>query len=507
MTKLPIGFKEKEGTKLREYQKTSVAFGINQGSSGQLHEMGLGKTVIAISIARYHIQFSNVKKVLVVCPPSLLLNWQAQIKKFSEYKSVILPSTRQGRLHTALTNRAEFHIVNYESLYPLARDAGIDIEESHEKGRVILGKSIYKDNVKTSSALLSKYDMIILDESGKHLRHITSLVSKTCMLLSQYAKYRIILTGTLISKNPLNLWVQFYCLDLGKTFGNNFYWFRNTFFYKITKGDFIKYQIQPKYVPVFNKAINAKCIRFTKTEVLPELPPMIDYKIEISFSDTLMKQYNSLKKNVISEIETEMGKKHFNITNILTRMIRLQQFTSGFASEGKGKEKVLKETPKLDALVEEVETIVENNESVVIGCRFTFSIDMIAKRLKKYNPLILDGRVKKKQEKYKIWRTFQTSKTHNVLIVQSDSGGFGIELFKENSTDKYQHTIIYENTWLPDTREQLKSRTHRSGQNATCRIVDITVKDTIDERILSTLKAEKEIADAIQKTGYKKFLG
>lgn len=485
MVKLPKGFKEVGEKRLRGYQRNTVAFGINKGSCGLLLDMGCGKTLCAINLARYHIQFNEVKKILVACPASLPLKWQESIKESSEYKAIILPPTRKKRVQTALTNKEKFHIINYESLWPLIRDVG---DKACEK----LG-----------------YDMIIFDESGKFLKNPTSRISKCCMDLSDYAKYKLILTGTLIGNHPLNLWVQFYCLDGGKSLGINYKSFETSFFYKSTNNNTTRLYLKKKFIEPFRRVIQKNCIRYTREEVLPELPAIIEDKIEIKLNTTLTNEYNLLKKGIISELETEMKKKKLNSFNVFERLIRLQQFTSGFISTGKGTEKKLKETPKLNALIEEVETIINNEESAVIWCKFSYTIDMIAEKLKKFDVLILDGRISNKNQKYSIWREFQKSNSKNILIVQSESGGFGIELFKENPKEKakHEHSIIYENTWSPDTREQLKARILRGGLKSACRVADIVVKDTIDERILDVLKKKKEIADMIEKVGIKQFLG
>jgi len=485
MIKLPKGFFETGEKRLRNYQRNTVAFGINKGSCGILLDMGLGKTLCAINLTRYHIQFDEVKKVLVACPASLPLKWQESIEESSEHKAVILPSSREKRVQTALTNKEKFHIINYQSLWPLIRDVGNKADKK------------------------LKYDMIIFDESGKYLKHPTSRISKCAMYLSDYAKYKLILTGTLIGNHPLNLWVQFYCLNGGRSFGSSYPWFENKFFYKSSRNNITRLYLKQQYVKEFREVIQKNCIRYEREDVLPELPKMLEDKIEIEFNSTLTNKYNLLKKGIISDIETEEKDKKLTTLNLFEKLIRLQQFTSGFISKGKGTEQKLKETPKLDALVEEVETIMENEESVVIWCRFSHTIDMIADRLKKYNVLILDGRVTNKKKKYSIWREFQKSKDKNILIAQSESGGFGIELFKENPKEKakYEHSIIYENTWSPDTREQLKARILRSGLKSVCRVVDIVVKDTIDETILDVLKRKKEIADVIEKIGVKQFLG
>ena len=114
--------------------------------------------------------------------------------------------------------------------------------------------------------------MLIFDESAKYLKNFLSKRARSSAILADYAKHRLILTGTLIGSKPENLWPQFRVLDGGETFGINPYAFRNKFFYKKKFGRFNKYFVKKALIPAINAAIYKKCIRFTKEDCLPDLP-------------------------------------------------------------------------------------------------------------------------------------------------------------------------------------------------------------------------------------------
>lgn len=484
MKKLPKDFKF-VGPEVYDYQLETIKFCVPKANAGILLDLGLGKTRCAIDVSRYRIQYNNVKKVLVVCPASLLENWKNEIERFSEYKAIILNTGRKGdRKRRALSCGCNYYIINYESLFPLIRD-------------------FRKVALKTLN-----FGMIIFDESARYLKNNISNRTKSAILLSDCVEYKLILTGTLIGNKPLDLWAQFRVLDGGLSFGRNFYVFRNEFFKIIDFGNFKKYELLKKWVPFFQRKIYNRCIRFTKGECL-NLPSEIYQTIEIPLEGELKKIYKDVERKILSEIKTIKGTTSLKITSILTKLLRLQQITSGFVSEGRGKEVKLVDTPKLDALIEEIDTIMNYEESVIVWCRFRYSIDMIVEKLKqkdiKY--LVMDGRVTSKKEKYRIWKGFQESKNINVFIGQIESGGFGIELFKKDSDPKKkQNMVIYENLWAPDIREQAMGRIHRIGQRSICRYVDIVVKNTIDMRILDTIKKKKRIVDVIMKRGVENFL-
>uniref|UniRef100_A0A6H1ZS03 Putative SNF2-related protein n=1 Tax=viral metagenome TaxID=1070528 RepID=A0A6H1ZS03_9ZZZZ len=495
--KLPKGF-EIIGTELYPYQIESVNFGIIRPNAGLLLDLGLGKTICAITIARYRIQKGEIEKVLVVCPSTLLLNWKRQIERFSEYGALILASNDRGeRLTKACLKDYPFNIINYEGLYPLLRDLSV---LRKEKGSLIIeNKELLEE---------FNYNMIIFDESARYLKNYASQRSVASIVLADYAKYKLILTGTIVANRPLDLWTQFRVLDGGKTFYTNPYMFKNKFFDKTDYGMFKKYTLKKQYISFFRSAIYKSCIRYTKKEVAPFLPEKIYHTIEIEMPPQLEKIYRKIEKQIISEIITLEGTVELTILNILTRLIRLQQITSGYVSEGKGKEKELPFKPKLEALIEELETIIDNEEYAIVWCRFTKSIDLISERLKdlNINHVILDGRVTNKKEKDNIWKTYQKDPDMWVFIGQVESGGFGIELFKEDSNpEKSQHDITYEGMYSVDIKEQSEGRIHRYGQKSTCRYINLIVKNTIDEKIEKIRVDKKILIDEIIEMGPRRF--
>jgi len=351
------------------------------------------------------------------------------------------------------------------------------------------------------------FDMLIADESARYIKNPTAKRTKASILLADNAKSKLILTGTPIANKPLDIWAQFRFMDGGRTFGNNFYSFRGRHFKKIkrkSKGRiYFEYKIRKTSIPMISNKIQGTCIRKRKEECF-DLPEKIYSIIELRLTGELREIYETVQKKVVSEIETLYGSTRLNINNIFTKLLKLQQITSGFIKKENGSEEELKHTPKLDALIEEVETIVDAEESVIIWCRFLKSIDMIKKRLGRLQIKCITMQGSDK-DKYELWHGFQTNDIP-VFISQIQSGGIGIELFKENSTAKNQYTIFYENMWSLDYRVQAEDRTNRIGQNSTCVYKDIIVTKTIDEKILRAVQERQEIANLIMKEGVTKWL-
>jgi SNF2 family DNA or RNA helicase len=489
--KLPKDFKI-IGTDLYPYQLESFIYGATRNTAGLLLEMGLGKTLVAISIARYRIQFNNVKKVLVVCPTSIINNWENEIKKFSEYSSLIVRAEREERSHRLSSKNHIFYIINYESIFPTLKDL-----EIFRGGKLV--KS-YKKLVKRLGI-----GMTIFDESARYLKNPVAKRTLASAVLADEAKYKLILTGTPIANKPMDLWSQFRVLDGGKTFGPNFFQFRNYYFYTMPNDPWKRYIIKDRAIDQIKKRLYSTCIRRRKIEVLKDLPDQIEQVLKLDMNPGLEDIYTTVKKEVLAEILTKEGFTTVNVNNILLKLLRLQQITSGFTKNRRNRVIEIPVQPKLEALIEQLNLIVDAEESAVVWCRFIKSIDMISKKLKKdgISHVTLSGEDK---DKYAKWKGFQKDKSISVFIGQVESGGIGIELFKHDSEeDKSQHMIFYENTFSLDTREQAKGRTHRIGQKSTCMYMDLIVKDTIDEQILKSLTEKKNVADLIVERGIESF--
>jgi SNF2 family DNA or RNA helicase len=495
--KLPKDFKFI--TKPYPFQQEAFLFGVTIPNAGILLPPGAGKTKVAIDISRYRLQQNQVKRILIVCPATILYNWKNEIALHSEYKALVVAGGKETRLANIKNQKYSFFITNYEALFPLLRDLQILAKVKTSKGTEIL----YIDNLDRKL-----FDMVVFDESARYLKSPGSERTTASIVLADKAEHKLILTGTPIANKPLEIWPQFRALDGGKTFGNNFYRFRNYFFYSERNDPFHRFYLKKNLAKQLTNGIYSICIRKQKEEILPELPEKVFTVTTIEPTNELLESYNTVKKHILGEIDTKQGNMAFNINNILTKMLRLQQITSGFITLN-NKTTELRSTPKLDALSDEIATIVDADEAVIVWCRFLKSIDMISARLKTMGipHITMSGADHNKKLRYDKWKSFQKSKDIPVFIGQVESGGIGIELFKiDGTSSKSQHMIFYENTWALDTREQAIERIHRIGQRSTCRYIDLVVEETIDEKILDTIRQNKQIADLILEEGVAKFL-
>jgi len=471
-TKLPKGFKLYKPV-IADYQLYTINYGILNNDVALLLHMGLGKTYCALQIARYRIQFSNVDKVLILSPATLLYNWQEEINEFTEYNSIILHGSKQQRKHIIdkfLNSNYHFGIINYEAL----------------------AKNYF------SRKVLYNYGMVIADESAKFIKSIRASRTNVAIDIADMSKYRMILTGTPISNKPLDVWSQYRFLTQGRLFGTNFYSWRHHYFYT-SEGKFKTYTFKKHLSSDLNKKIYSTSIRFGKECRKGKLPKELFKPILLRPDYRFYSIYNEVRDKILAEIETEGGFQNIKVAHVLTKRIRLQQITSGFIKVD-GVEQRLKYTPKLDTLEEHIDIAIDADESVVIWCWFRYSIKLISDILmrKKIKHIVISGADSSKEKTVK-WKKFQKSKTHNVFIGQIASGGIGINLFKLRcSPDKSQHMIFYEGSRTLDEREQALGRIDRVGVVVDEILYkDLIIKDTIDELSALAVKENKEVADMI----------
>jgi len=122
-------------------------------------------------------------------------------------------------------------------------------------------------------------------------------------------------------------------------------------------------------------------------------------------------------------------------------------------------------------------------------------ISSILKKLK-IKHVVMTGADSAKEKSAK-WKGYQHDKTMPVFIGQIAASGIGINLFKEDTEDTFQHSLFYARSFILDHYVQALGRTDRIGQNASPRYINFILKGTIDERINETLKERKSIAELI----------
>jgi SNF2 family DNA or RNA helicase len=462
--KVPVGF-DFVGLPPFPHQVVTLIYGLYHNDLAIFSTMGTGKSRSSIDICRHRLQNGEANKILVVAPTSVLGNWKDEVEKFSEYNAVVLHHPNREHRIKLFKSNTEFYIINYEAtLYFLKYILKLDA------------------------------DIVIFDESSR-ISNPKAKQTKACTEIAGHTKYRLILNGTPVSNKPLDLWSQFYALDFGDTLGDSFAIYKRIYF----KGIKMKSR-QGKYFSVYKvrndvamediaKRISTKSIRYTKEECVRDLPEKTFQRrlLELPTSSRIL--YNEMYEN--AKLEIARMKQNISAHIMLTKFVKALQITSGYIKTDEGNFIRLKKNPKLRELKLLLEEIVPE-DACIIWCKYLYTIELVERMLDKMgiDHLTIKGEVK---DKSGVAKLFQNTSREDipVLIGQIRSGGVGLNLHKAS------FEIFMENEWRLLDREQAIDRCHRIGQKRPVTVIDLIMRDTIDEQILQAISKKQSIAEYI----------
>lgn len=425
-----------------------------------LMDMGTGKTLTTIAVMGRGYLNGKIKKVLVVCPASVLPVWEKEIKEYADYETNVmtLDGTMQKRIQKlkqlVFGQGLKIAIINYESTWRMF------------------------DELKEWSP-----DLIICDESQRIKNH-TAAQSKAMHKLGDIAKYKMILTGTPVTNKPLDLYSQYRFLDKS-VYGTSFYSFKNRYVRMGGYGghEIIGYINQDELI----EKAHSIAYRVTKDEAL-DLPEQISTVRYCELEPSASKLYNKLKRECYMELEQG----EITITNILTKMLRLRQVTGGFVNNDDGETQMVSNA-KLNVLEEIINDVVINsNKKIVIFAIFVNEIEAIKKMLEtkgiKYS--WISGKVKL-EDRGAMVKDFQEDEDVKVFIAQTHTAGLGITLTAADTSVFYSLDAKYE------SYSQALARLHRLGQKNKVNHIHLVAKNTIDEKTISDLEYKEDMAAVI----------
>lgn len=427
---------------------------------GLLMEMGCGKTLAALEIAARLHMTAGIQRVLVIAPSSVVPVWTREISQYLgdlDTDSVELLGTREQRLRAlaVLDGHAavEFAIVNYESAWRL--EAELAAWEP---------------------------DLVIADESQRIKGHATKQ-TKGVTRIGKGAAYRLALSGTPVTNGPLDVFAQWRFLD-ESIFGISYYAFRTR--YAVMGGFEGKQVVGFRALDELVRRAHAIAYRVTKADAL-DLPATTDVTIPVELSPAERRAYDQLARESVAELEGC----ELSVTNVLTRLLRLQQIASGGVPADDGRRLHLG-TSKVDAAVELADSAVSGGDKVVVFCRFRAEIDALAARLP--GALTLTGDVPG-AERGELVRRFQDDEGARVLVAQIQVGGAGITLTAASTMVFCSASFNYSDV------EQAKARIHRIGQTQHCTYYHVVATDTVDELIEEALERKCDVARLVVDRG------
>lgn len=442
--------------------KTNKGFGL-------LFEMGCGKTLTAIAIAGAAYAAGKIERLLVVAPTSVVAVWPKELQEYAEFKYTC--RTLLGDKTSRLKQLSDLEKFPFKAL----------------KVAVINYESTWRDGIFEA---LQEFDadMIIADESQRIKTH-DAAQSKAMHQLGDQARYKLILSGTPVQNNAIDIYSQYRFLD-PTVFGKNFYQFRNRY---AIMGGFNRRQIVGyKDMDDLIRREHSIAFRITKEEAI-DLPEQTFEVRHIQMDKKLADLYQRIKRDSYAEIETGG---QITATTVLTKLLRLQQLAGGFLVTDDAAKPQLVSTAKLEALSDIVQDyVVDGGKKLVIFARFIPEVKAIIELAKKELPsgkkaVAIYGDIKK-EDRGAIVKQFQTDPDTVVFVGQIDTAGTGVTLTAADTCVYYSKNFNYA------AYEQSLSRIHRIGQRNTCTYIDLVMEKTVDEMINRALAKKEDIAKTV----------
>ena len=454
-----LKFTKEEKDILRNYQLLGIKwlYTIYKCGFGGIlaDEMGLGKSLQTIYFLRKILKEKNDAKFLIVCPTSLVYNWESEFVKFAKEINLHVFAENKEVRHNALK---EFVGNVYITSYGLLRE---DLEFYQEK----------------------EFEIFIIDEAQNIKNPMTGL---TKAVKSVNATTKFALTGTPIENSVVELWSIFDFIMPG-------------FLASLMKFQ-KKYQVKEfnddtnKLLENLKKQVKPFILRRKKKDVIKDLPPKTENNIYIDLNESQKKLYAAYVKDANDQMNDLIKDGGFNKNKmvILSLLTKLRQICISPALILKDYQE---ESSKIENLIKIIKELVLNNHKILLFTSFKTALNLVKDELEKesISSYEITGETTAKKRKLLV-DAFNKDNT-SVFLIMLKSGGTGLNL---TSADVVIHLDLW---WNPQAENQATDRTHRIGQTKNVEVIKLICKGTIEEKILELQQKKKMLSDKIIEEG------
>jgi SNF2 family DNA or RNA helicase len=453
---LPVGLKTKPWRhQIEAFQFTMERLLRGAGATLLALEMGVGKTLVALMV----LAALAAKRILICCPLRVVPVWEQQIDRHLDLSLVVVAlddnvgsvankkKLAEEKLKLAeVTGRPLVIIINYDSVW---RNPFADWAEGQQ------------------------WDLIIADESHR-LKAPGGKASLALKRLRQHARGRLALTGTPMPHSPLDVYAQFRFLSQ-TIFGPSFAAFRQKY---AVMGGFQRKQVTSFQCLDELEAL-MRTITYRVSKDVLDLPPQTHVTYHCELSAEGRRIYQDLEDDFVAEVRDG----RITVSNAMVKLLRLQQVAGGWVKTDDGQHHRV-DSSKEKLLADTLEDIGPG-EPVVVFCRFHADLDAVhdAAKSTAFPSLELSGR----HDELKRWQDGGAQ----VLAVQISAGGVGVDLTRA------RYSIYYSLSFSLGEYDQALSRVHRPGQTRPVEHIHLSVRNTVDTKIMRALEKRAEVVEAI----------
>ena len=462
-------------TKPYAHQITALEKSWNKIAYGYFMEMGTGKSKVLVDNIAMLYDNGKINAALIIAPKGVYRNW------YSSEIPIHLASHIQHKmvLWTASTSKAKDK--EYQQLF----------ESDYDLHILVMNVEAFstKKGIDFASKFLRTHKTIMAVDESTTIKTPSAKRTKAIVDLGTKAHYRRILTGSPVTKSPLDLYTQCAFLHEDLLGFSSFYAFRNRYAHMIDRNfGGRRVQIVGSYQRLDELAdiLNKFSYRVLKEDCL-DLPEKIYIKREIELTDEQEKAYATMKSAALASIKGKLA----TAPHVLTQMMRLHQITCGHLKTDEGDITELKSN-RLDELMDVLEEV---EGKAIIWANYIYDIEHIVTEIKKKygddSVVQYYGAIASEQRQTNIEKFQDPKSNYRFFVGNPQTGGYGITLTCANTV------IYYSNGYDLEKRLQSEDRAHRIGQKKSVTYVDLIAAKTIDEKIVKALRAKINIASTI----------
>ena len=471
-------------TKPYAHQITALEKSWDKEEYAYFMEMGTGKSKVLIDNIAILYDKGKINGVLIIAPKGVYKNWYSSeipthLASHIQYKSVLwtasISKTKQEELNSLFKSDFNLHVLvmNVEAF-------------STKKG------------LQFALKFLNSHKTLMAVDESTTIKTPSAKRTKSILALSKSAVYRRILTGSPITKSPLDLYTQCGFLNEDLLGFSSYYAFRSRYAHMVERNfGGRRVQIVKSYqrLDELSKLIEPFSYRVLKEDCL-DLPEKIFIRREIELTEEQLKLYSTMKQMALATLNGKL----LTAPNVLTQLMRLHQITCGHFKSDDGKIQELKNNR-----LEELMSILEETEGkAIIWANYIYDIERIAEAIKKEygddSVVQYYGAINTDERQKNIERFQDPRSPFRFFIGNPQTGGYGITLTAANTV------IYYSNGYDLEKRLQSEDRAHRIGQKKSVTYIDLIAEKTVDEKIVKALRKKIDIASQIMGEELKEWI-
>ena len=441
-------------------------------------EMGTGKSKVLVDNIAILYDRGAIKGALIIAPKGVYKNWDqiefpVHLPDHVEHTKVLWEPTitkkKQMELDTLFDDKGDLKILimNVEAF---STTKGLDFARSFLN--IFLGRAL-----------------IGVDESTT-IKNPTAKRTKNILKLADQAKYRRILTGSPVTKSPLDLFSQCEFLDPYHLGHASYYSFRARYANMVKRnfgGRQVQLVVSYRRLDELADILDKFSYRVLKEDCL-DLPEKVFTKRLIELTPEQDKAYKQMKQMALAMLDNG---EVMTTVNVMTQLMRLHQITCGHFKADDGTTTALKNN-RIDALMQLLE---ETEGKVIIWANYREAIKNIVAALKKAygeaSTVEYHGGVDATLRQDNIAQFQEKNSPTRYFVGNAQTGGYGITLTSANTV------VYYSNSYDLEKRLQSEDRAHRIGQTGSVTYVDLIAENTVDDKIVKSLRSKINIANEI----------